>query len=55
MTDYALTNAWQQARQRLALLESELDPATRRRIIDARIGPGAHRLEIGAGGGSLAR
>lgn len=55
MADYALANAWQQARQRLALLESELDPATRRRIIDAGIGPGAHCLEIGAGGGSIAR
>ena len=31
MADYALANAWQQARQRLALLESELDPATRRK------------------------
>lgn len=54
MADYALPNAWQQARQRLALLESELDPATRRRIIDAGIGPGAHCLEVGAGGGSIA-
>lgn len=54
MADYALANAWQQARQRLALLESELDPATRRRLLDAGIGPGSHCLEVGAGGGSIA-
>lgn len=54
MADYALANAWQQARQRLALLESELDPATRRRVLEAGIGPGSHCLEVGAGGGSIA-
>lgn len=54
MADYALANAWQQARQRLALLESELDPATRRRVLAAGIGAGAHCLEVGAGGGSIA-
>ncbi len=54
MADYALANAWQQARQRLALLESELDPATRRRILEAGIGPGSQCLEVGAGGGSIA-
>ena len=54
MADYALSNAWQQARQRLALLEAELDPATRRRILEAGIGPGSQCLEVGAGGGSIA-
>lgn len=54
MTDYALSNTWQHARQRLALLEAQLDPATRRRILDAGIGPGWHCLEVGAGGGSIA-
>lgn len=55
MTDYALSNTWQHARQRLALLEAQLDPATRRRILDAGIGPGSQCLEVGAGGGSIAR
>jgi len=54
MTDYALSNTWQHARQRLALLEAQLDPATRRRILDAGIGPGSQCLEVGAGGGSIA-
>ena len=53
MTDYALSNTWQHARQRLALLEAQLDPATRRRILDAGIGPGSQCLEVGAGGGSI--
>ena len=52
--DYALTNAWQEARQRLALLESELDPATRRRLLAMGVGPGWHCLEVGVGGGSIA-
>ena len=54
MTDYALTNAWQDARQRLALLEAQLDPATRRHLLAAGVGAGWHCLEVGAGGGSIA-
>lgn len=51
---YALDNAWQQARQRLALLEQELDPATQRRLLRAGVGSGWRCLEVGAGGGSIA-
>jgi len=54
MADYALANAWQEARQRLALLESQLDPATQRRLLTAGVSPGWHCLEVGAGGGSIA-
>ncbi len=54
MTDYALSNAWQQARQRLALLEAELDPATQRQMLELGVGPGWHCAEVGAGGGSIA-
>ena len=54
MADYALANAWQEARQRLALLEAQLDPATRRHLLAAGVGDGWHCLEVGAGGGSIA-
>ena len=51
---YALSNAWQQARERLALLEDELDPATQRRLLACGVTAGWHCLEVGAGGGSIA-
>lgn len=52
---YALSNAWQQARERLALLEAELDPATQRRLLGCGVAAGWQCLEVGAGGGSIAR
>lgn len=52
---YALSNAWQQARQRLALLEDELDPASHRRLLACGVTAGWQCLEVGAGGGSIAR
>lgn len=55
MTTYALDNAWEHARRRLALLEQHLDPMTQRRIRRLGIGAGARCLEVGAGGGSIAR
>jgi hypothetical protein len=55
MANYSLSNAWDHARQRLALLEQYLDPITRRRISSLGFGPGWHCLEIGGGGGSVAR
>jgi SAM-dependent methyltransferase len=54
MTHYALDNAWQEARQRIALLEAQLDPATRRYLLAAGVGAGWQCLEVGAGGGSIA-
>lgn len=55
MSGYALDNSWSQANRRLALLEHLLDPMTRRRMTMLGLGPGAHCLEVGAGGGSVAR
>ncbi|MEV7425097.1 MULTISPECIES: methyltransferase domain-containing protein [unclassified Streptomyces] len=42
-------------RQRLALLESLLDGHTRRRLTALGAGPGTDVLEVGGGGGSVAR
>ena len=53
--DYGLSNAWELARQRLALLETCHDAATFRRAEALGVGPGWHCLEAGAGGGSVAR
>jgi len=52
---YAFDNAWQHARQRLAVLEQCLDPATFRRIESLGLTSGWTCLEAGAGGGSVAR
>jgi SAM-dependent methyltransferase len=54
-TGYALDNSWQNAKRRLELLEQYLDPITRRRIAALGIGPGSRCLEVGGGGGSIAR
>jgi SAM-dependent methyltransferase len=55
MANYSLSNAWENARQRLALLEQYLDPITQRRLSDLGLGKGWHCLEVGGGGGSVAR
>ncbi|WP_051661172.1 methyltransferase domain-containing protein [Bosea sp. 117] len=55
MSGYALDNSWNQANRRLALLEQLLDPMTMRRLTALGLGPGARCLEVGAGGGSVAR
>jgi 2-polyprenyl-3-methyl-5-hydroxy-6-metoxy-1,4-benzoquinol methylase len=52
---YAFDNAWQHARERLALLEKCLDPATLQRIELVGLAEGWNCLEVGAGGGSVAR
>lgn len=51
MTTYAFDNAWRQARERLALLEACLDPATARRMAALGVGEGWTCLDVGAGGG----
>jgi ubiquinone/menaquinone biosynthesis C-methylase UbiE len=51
---YALDNAWKQARERLALLETVLDPGSIRRLEALGVGAGWHCLEVGGGGGSIA-
>jgi len=55
MSTYVFDNAWEQARQRLALLEQCLDPVTCRRIKALGIANGWQCLEAGAGGGSIAQ
>jgi hypothetical protein len=49
MANYSLSNAWDHARRRLALLEQYLDPITHRRISSLGLGKGWHRLEVGGG------
>jgi len=53
--NYALANAWDNARRRLGLLERYLDPITRQRLSELGIRPGWHCLDVGAGTGSVAR
>ena len=55
MANYSLSNAWDNARRRLALLEQYLDPITHRRLSSLGLGEGWHCLEVGGGGGSVAR
>ena len=50
---YLLDNAWQHARERVALLESRLDPGTIHHLQDLGVGPGWHCLTVGSGGGSI--
>jgi SAM-dependent methyltransferase len=54
MTCYALDNSWDKAKRRLALLESFLDPKTKRRIAALGVATGWRCLEAGAGSGSIA-
>jgi SAM-dependent methyltransferase len=51
---YAFDNAWEQARERLAWLESAYDPGTTRHLDALGVGAGWHCLEVGGGGGSTA-
>lgn len=55
MAEYTLDNAWERAKQRLGLLEQRLDPMTRRRMETLGVGQGWRCLEVGGGGGSVAR
>jgi ubiquinone/menaquinone biosynthesis C-methylase UbiE len=55
MANYSLSNAWDHARRRLALLEQYLDPITHRRLSSLGLSKGWHCLEVGGGGGSVAR
>ena len=52
---YQLDNAWEHARARLMSLELVHDPATIGRLEAIGVGPGWRCLEVGAGGGSIAR
>ena len=54
MAQYQFDNAWRQARQRLALLEAQLDPSTIEYLERLGVGDGWRCLEVGGGGGSIA-
>jgi SAM-dependent methyltransferase len=55
MSNYLLDNAWEQQRQRLAGLEAWFDPGTIRHLAALGVTAGWHCLEVGGGGGSIAR
>ncbi len=55
MGRYALDNAWERAKRRLSLLEQHLDPMTQRRLLAIGLSRGWRCLEVGGGGGSIAR
>ena len=55
MNDYTLTNSWTEAESRLKLLERQLDPVTIRHLQSVTVKTGHQCLELGAGGGSIAR
>ncbi|HEX6122890.1 MAG TPA: methyltransferase domain-containing protein [Ktedonobacterales bacterium] len=55
MSDYLLDNAWEQQRLRLAGLEAWFDPGTIRHLDVLGVSTGWHCLEVGGGGGSIAR
>jgi SAM-dependent methyltransferase len=55
VSGYALSNAWELAQRRLALLEATYDPGSIRRAAALGVGPGWRCLDAGAGGGSFAR
>ena len=52
---YALSAEWQHERHRLGLLEHAWDPFTTGRLAAIGVGPGFRCLELGGGGGSIAR
>jgi SAM-dependent methyltransferase len=54
-TGYGLDNAWRNARARLSSLEDWLDPGTIGHLRGRGVGTGWNCLEVGAGGGSIAR
>ncbi|HXW35632.1 MAG TPA: methyltransferase [Acidimicrobiales bacterium] len=52
---YVYDHAWVDERIRLAGLEAALDPGTREHFLRLRLAPGNRCLEVGGGGGSVAR
>ena len=55
MSTYVLDNAAEQAAQRFASLEACYDPVTVRQLQEIGVSPGWSCLEVGGGGGSIAR
>jgi SAM-dependent methyltransferase len=55
MSEYLLDNAWEQQRQRLGGLEAWFDPGSIRHLAALGVSAGWRCLEVGGGGGSIAR
>lgn len=55
MSRYVFDAEWEKERERLAGLEGWLDPGTVRHLETVGVGPGWRCLEVGGGGGSIAR
>ena len=55
MANYVLDNAAAETEQRFASLESSYDPFTIRQLEEIGVAPGWRCLEVGGGGGSIAR
>lgn len=53
--DYVFDNAWTEERRRIASIEAVFDPGTKRVLESAGADDGRRVLEVGAGGGSIAR
>ena len=51
---YSFANEWHAARERLAAIETWLDPGTIRHLLACGVGEGWQCLEVAAGGGSIA-
>jgi SAM-dependent methyltransferase len=55
MSGYGFDPSWSDERRRLALIERVYDPATTSRLEQLGVGAGWRCLDVGAGGGSIAR
>ncbi|MEP7121033.1 MAG: methyltransferase [Byssovorax sp.] len=55
MATYLLDQSWKQESERLQQLEQWTDPVTISHLAQIGVGPGWKCLEVGAGGGSIAR
>lgn len=55
MAQYVFDNVATQAVDRMVCLETSYDPVTKRRLTETGLAPGWRCLEVGAGGGSVAK
>jgi 2-polyprenyl-3-methyl-5-hydroxy-6-metoxy-1,4-benzoquinol methylase len=55
MSEYGFDPSWSDERRRLELIERCYDPSTTSRLAELGVRPGWRCLDVGAGGGSIAR
>jgi 2-polyprenyl-3-methyl-5-hydroxy-6-metoxy-1,4-benzoquinol methylase len=55
MRDYAFDQGFADERKRLSAMESLWDPGSEALLVELGVGAGWRCLEVGAGGGSMAR